>query len=675
MNISWKWLLEYVKYAGPRDEAVRLLTMAGLNVDSVDERPGGDALLVVEVTSNRPDCLGHLGVARELAALTDSEFVLPPVSFAEGSRPAADLAVVEVADAAGCPRYTARVITGVKVRPSPPWLAARLEAVGLRPINNVVDVTNFVLYEHGQPLHAFDYAKLAEHRIVVRRARAGEQFLAIDHSQHELKTRDLVIADARRAVALAGVMGGADSEVTAATADVLLESAMFDPLSVRTTSRATQLMSDSSYRFERGVDYEGVDWASRRACRLIQELGGGEVARGLVDIATPRPETPQVTLRFAQIPRILGIDVPRATVLRILRALGATVVSENAESATLVPPAFRRDLIREVDLIEEVARVHGYDKVPYLDSIPTITPQANRRERVTEIAQTVLAAAGYQEAISITLTDAESAALFSEGDVSPPLGTRQTALTAPSHIRKSVLAGLVQAKRTNQDAGRTEVSFFEIARAFRDAGPDTMPYESVRLALLADDEPEAGKGVVELLAARLGLAASLSFQPGSRVGELDGDWQADILLAGTVIGFCGLLDRRLAEKFKFRKPPFVAEIELDPLIAAAVLTPRFQTLPQFPPIQRDLALVVDEAVLWRDLESCIRGCGLAELEELSFLSLYRGEPIPEGKKSLALRLVFRKPSGTLTHEEADAFQSLILAAAKEKVDAELRAGS
>ncbi|NIA21813.1 MAG: phenylalanine--tRNA ligase subunit beta, partial [Anaerolineaceae bacterium] len=275
MNISWKWLLEYVDYGGSLKEAVDLLTMAGQNVDSVEELPDGDALLDVEVTSNRPDCLGHIGLARELAALTDSAFKAPAVDYPEEGREVADLTSVEVLDAQGCPRYTARVICGVKVGPSPAWLAGRLEAIGLRPVNNVVDVTNFVLYEHGQPLHAFDYDRLAESRIVVRRAAPGEMFEAIDHSRHEMTGGDLVIADARRAVAMAGVMGGTDSEVTDRTVNVLLESAMFDPLSVRNTSRRTQLMSDSSFRFERGVDFDGVDWASRRACRLILETAGG----------------------------------------------------------------------------------------------------------------------------------------------------------------------------------------------------------------------------------------------------------------------------------------------------------------------------------------------------------------------------------------------------------------
>ena len=674
MNISWKWLLEYVRYDGPRDEATGLMTMAGLNVDSVEELPGGDARLDVEVTSNRPDCLGHLGVARELAALTGCEFVVPEAGLPEGDEPVEKLTSVRVDDPRGCPRYTARVIRGVKIGPSPRWLAERIEAVGMRPVNNVVDVTNFVLYEHGQPLHAFDYDLLAEHRIVVRRAARGETFVAIDHSQHRLEDTDLVIADAARPVALAGVMGGADSEVTDQTTNVLMESAVFDPLTIRTTSRARQLMSDSSYRFERGVDWDGTDWASRRACRLILEAAGGTLARGAVDIAEPPPEAPVLTLRFDQVPRLLGVDVPRDEIVRILKALGLTIAGQDRRQVRVVPPRFRRDLVREVDLIEEVARIHGYDKVPYLRHIPTIAPQANRRETVTETLREVLVAAGFYEAITLTLTDVESAALFSQGDASPPLVARDTGTTGTVAIRKSVLPGLLQAKRANQYNGLGRVSLFEIARGFRDAGADRMPHESVRVALLTDDGDEAGRGVLETIAEQLNIGGDLAFEPVQRIGELCSDGQADVMLNGTVIGFCGAPSSRLAERYKFRHVPWVAEVEFDPLMDAASLVPRYRSLPQLPAIERDVALVVDEGVLWRDLEASIRGAGVAELESVACASVYRGKPIREGRKCLAVRLRFRGRGATLTHEEADAFQARILKAAGAAVGAELRKG-
>ena len=679
MNISWNWLLQYVRYRGDRDQAIHRMTMSGLNVDGVEELPGGDFRLDVEVTSNRPDCLGHLGVARELAALTGSELVLPPVDYPEGSDRAADLTSVQVLDPKGCPRYTARVIRGVKVGPSPAWLVQRIEAVGLRPVNNVVDVTNFVLYEHGQPLHAFDYNLLAERRIVVRRASRGEAFTAIDHTQHRLEETDLVIADARRPMALAGVMGGLDSEVTERTTDVLLESAMFDPLSIRATSRREGLLSDASYRFERGVDYDGVDWAARRACRLILEVAGGSVARGAADVSVPpaspvRAGQPKVILRYAQVARLLGVEVPQTEVLRILTALGTTVVRRMADAVEVVPPRFRRDLTREADLIEEVARVHGYDQVPYLDHIPTVTPLRVRNEEVVRRLEDILVACGYQEAVTLTLTDAASASLFAQGDAMPPLTTRGTITALATAVRKSVLPGLLDVKRTNQDAGLAEIAVFEIARGFRDAGPDAVPHESRRLALLADDGPEAGQGSIETIAERLGFAARLSFRPVQRIAELDADGQADVCLDAQPIGFCGLLGRTLAERYKFRHAPWVAELELSALIDAAVLVSRYQSVPQLPAIERDLALILDEAVLWRDVAECIRAVGVAELEDVACVSLFRGKQIPEGRKCLAVRLRFRGQNVTLTHQQADAFQARILARAKEVLKADLRAG-
>ncbi len=674
MNVLWKWLLEYVRYDGPRDMAIQRMTMAGLNVDDVQELTQGDALLDVEVTSNRPDCLGYMGIARELAALTDSEFVTPDAAIDQAAGQQSP-ATVEVTDASGCPRYTARLIRGVRIGPSPAWLAARLEAIGLRSVNNVVDVTNYVMYECGQPLHAFDYNLLDEGRIIVRRASEGEAFEAIDHSQHKLKSNDLVIADASGPVALAGIMGGVRSEVSEQTVDVLLEAAIFDPLSVRTTSRRVQLMSDSSYRFERRVDYDGVAWASQRACSLIQQVAGGQVVGELVDVAEPQSQVESISFRFGQLPRVLGIEVPEDEVLRILSALGCQVQMHDAGFITVVPPTFRRDLSREIDLLEEVARIYGYDKIPYLSTIPSTAPVANQQETITRLIQDTMVAAGYHEALSHTLVDAESAAMFGAGRASAPLVTRLT-LQGVAYIRKSVLSGLLQAKRVNQDIGHGKVDFFEIARAFRDndrnEGDSDLPHEEMHLALVTDEEPLLGKGTLELLLERLGLAERLTLKTTERVEELDPQWQADVLLDGQVIGFCGLLNKATAEKFKFRRSPWVAEIDILPLIDKAQLSRRFEDLPQYPAMERDLALVVDEAVSWDQVAECVQSAGLDQLEAVEFLSLYRGEQIPPERKCLALRMRFRSADRTLTHEEADRFQQQVLQCAGGKLGATLR---
>lgn len=432
-------------------------------------------------------------------------------------------------------------------------------------------------------------------------------------------------------------------------------------------------MSDASYRFERGVDYDGADWASRRACRLILEVAGGRAACGMIDAHVEPASPPVIRFRYSQVKRVLGIDVPRGESLRILKALGIEILRQGDDDVEVRPPACRRDLTRDVDLVEEIARVYGYDKVPYLKHVPTAAPVTTRREEVRRLIEATLMTAGYQEAITITLTDAEAASMFSPGDDSVPLATRGTAAAAATFIRKSVLPGLLQAKRNNQDVGRGEVSLFEIARAFRDRPGEPMPHEAVHLALLSDDEPEAGSGVLETLAARLGRDGALELRPTNRVRELDGQWQADVVFDGKVIGFCGLLGDAVCKRYKFRHVPWVAEIEVEPLIEAARLTPRYQPVPQLPAIERDLALIVDEGLLWRDLEAAARGAGVSELEDVHYVSLYRGKPIPAGKKCIALRLRFRHQESTLTHEQADAFQERILACLNKKLGAELRA--
>ncbi len=385
MLVSWNWLKQYVPLDMPLEELERRLMMAGLNHEGTEE-VGGDLAIDLEVTSNRPDCLGHIGIAREIAVLWGNELKIPAARPAEGKTPVEQLAKVRIDCPDLCLRYTARVIRGVKVGPSPGWMARRLETIGLTPINNVVDISNYVLMECGQPLHTFDYAKLKGREIIVRRPLPGETIEAIDHKTYELGPEMCVIADAEDAVAIGGVMGGAKTEITAATSDVLVEAAEFDPVSIRNTARQLNLHSDSSYRFERRVDPEGLDWASRRCCELILELAGGELAAGVVDVGRSPPQRKPIVLRFSQLKRILGIEVPPQRVREILLALGnveatgdkewsgraqkASAIRSAGESITVIPPSWRRDLTRETDLIEEVARIHGYEQIPEDVAVP-----------------------------------------------------------------------------------------------------------------------------------------------------------------------------------------------------------------------------------------------------------------------------------------------------------------
>jgi phenylalanyl-tRNA synthetase beta chain len=670
MNISLKWLKEYVPTDLGVREVAEALTRVGLNVDNITDLPGGDACLLVEVTSNRPDCLGHLGVARELAAALGVQVRLPEVAYEESPDAAESLTKVEIEDLGLCPLYTARIIKGVKVAPSPAWMAERLEAVGVRPVNNIVDVTNYVMMECGQPLHAFDFARLAENRIVVRRAKAGEHFIAIDHSEHTLARERLVIADARQAVALAGVMGGVDTEISASTADVLLEAAVFDPLNIRTTARTLAMMSESSYRFERRVDPCGTDWASRRACQLMAQVAGGKVASGVAAVGKPLPQTRELALRVARIETLLGLAIPAQTAADILRRLDCEVLEAGAERIRVRIPSWRPDLEREADLIEEVARHNGYEKIPVSTQVRLAYAPRTKAEQVREAVSQALTGAGYFEAVTFTFTSRDHAVRMRPREVSAePLMCRGT----PLALRESLLAGVLESLRVNQSAGEEHARLFEIAKRFVPVEGQELPQETACLALASHDDFEGVRGVVEAVFDALQLAGRVKFVATDRYPDLDPGAAAEIRLDGQPVGMIGRTTPDAAKAFDLDEPPLVAEINYERLIEAADLRPQFRPLPQFPAILRDLALVVDDDAAWEKIEAAVAAVGLKELESVQALSVYRGKQIPEGKKSVALRITLRSPCGTLTHEQADQMQAQVLAALKTSLGAELRA--
>ncbi len=398
MIISKNWLTEYIDLSMPMDELTDRLTITGLNLEGI-ETVGDDTAIDLEVTSNRPDCLGHIGVAREVGVIFGKQLKKSEPEVKAVGEPVSKITSVEVTCPDLCPRYTARVIRGVKIGPSPDWLAARLRTLGVAIINNVVDVTNYVMMESGQPLHAFDFAKLKGGKIIVRQATAGEEFTAIDHKTYTLSGEEVVIADAERPVALGGVMGGFDTEVSEQTVDLLIEAADFEPLAVRGAARRHVLPSPSSYRFERGVDPEGIDWASRRCCELILELAGGTLCEGVIDIGPERMPREVVKLRFGQIPRLLGIQVERDEARRILSDLGCEETHACDHCVKVIPPSWRADLTREADLLEEVARVHGYDQIPEDVGVRMVSSHRTREDVVLERVRGVMTAAGFDEAL------------------------------------------------------------------------------------------------------------------------------------------------------------------------------------------------------------------------------------------------------------------------------------
>lgn len=671
MIVSWNWLKQYVRLDMSHEELARRLMMAGLNHEGTEEVEG-DLAIDLEVTSNRPDCLGHLGIAREVAVLYGRPLQLPAAAPAEGSTPAAELVKVRIDCPDLCSRYSARVIRGAKVADSPRWLARRLETVGITAINNIVDISNYVLMECGQPLHTFDYGRLKGPEIIVRRPRPGETIEAIDHKSYVLPADACVIADTADPVAIGGVMGGASTEISSRTRDVLVEAAEFAPLSIRNTARLLNLHSDSSYRFERKIDPEGVDWASRRCCELILELAGGELASGSVDvIACPPPERKPITLRYAQLKRILGIDVDPPEVRRILVALGNVESAAEADRVTVIAPSWRRDLTREIDLVEEVARIHGYEQIPEDVLVPMAPSARTRQERVVDKIRAVLTGAGFDEAMTLSAVDEATSAAFSPWTDAPPLRSNTPVLRGADHLRRSVVPSLLTARRTNESLGNAQIELFEIARVYLPR-PDALPDEQWMIALSSALDFAAVKGVVETVLEVVDPALRLEAQPYG-CDLLDPDQSARLMVGDQLLGFLGGLRPEAVQRFDLRQSTVVAELRLGLLVERAKLVPHVQPVPAQPAVTRDINLVVGDGIRWTDLAATVRSSAGDLFESLDYQDTYRdAERLGPGKKSLLMTLTLRSKSSTLTNQQADEIRDQIVAAATREHGAQLR---
>jgi phenylalanyl-tRNA synthetase beta chain len=674
MIVSLEWLKEYVDLPVAPAELAERLALAGLNHESFS-----DEAIDLEVTSNRPDCLGHVGVAREIAVLWELALRKPDAKPQAKGGPVSKLASVEITAPELCPRYTARVVRGVKIGPSPKWLADRLRTLGIAVINNVVDVTNYVMFECGQPLHAFDFAKLAGRRIIVREAKPGEKFTAINHQVYELAAGTCVIADAEKAVALAGVMGGADSEVSDGTVDVLIESADFDPLSVRTTARRHGLHSPSSYRFERGVDLEGIDWASRRACELILQTAGGELAEGVVDvgqIAKPSAAADLrqavIKLRFDQILRILGIKIPDDEVQRILKSLGCEETHICGHCVKVIPPSWRADLTREIDLIEEVARIYGYDKIPEDSNVKMAASTRTRSDRVLMQVREVMTAAGFDEAMTLSAVDEAWVDAIQPWSEASPLRASTPVLRRADRLRQTLVPSLLAARRHNEKLSNETIELFEIANVYLPV-EGQLPQQKRLLGITSGGGFLELKGVIEALVARVAPSQRLA------VGEvgyslLDEAKQCRLRLGDHTLGYLGELSDAGHERFELRGGSTVAEIDLDILVALAELVPAAKPLSPYPPVSRDLNVVVPESVRWAAAEQLVRTAGGEWLEAVEYRETYRDpKRLGEGRKSMLFSIQLRSGTGTLTNEQADATRDRIVGLLAEQLGAELRA--
>ena len=664
---------------------------APLGADLVAYLGLDDAILETEIMPNRPDALSVVGVAREVSALTGMPLRLPDTSVREAGDDAARLTAVEVADPDLCLRYTARVIIGLTVAPSPPWLAQRLRAVGIRPINNLVDVTNYVMWEMGQPLHAFDHATLRGGRIVVRRARAGERMTTLDGRERTLAPDMLLITDGERAVGIGGVMGGADSEVTATTRTVVLESANFHSGSVRRTSRALGLHSEAAYRFERGVDIEGAVAALDRAAQMMADLGGGAVCRGVLDVyPAPRPPV-RLGLRLERVERLIGACPPRAEAVRILRALGFTV-DDAAPVLQVVVPSFRRDVTQEDDLVEEIVRVWGFDKIPVTlarggEVAPVRHPVSLGLARAVGAA---LNAAGASECLTWAFHDPDRLASMGWRDPARLLTLDNALSRERSVLRPSLVPGLLEVLATNANRQAPDVQVFEIGTIFsphRDEDGDRPAHEEQWLGLAVTGlrgprgwhtprervDVYDAKGLAEQALAALGATADTApWEAGRAPAYLADGTTARLVVGGREMGWFGEVAAAARAAFDLAAPVFVAEVSLSAVATLPEVVPRFSPLPRFPAVQRDLAVVVGAGVTAADIEAAIVAMAPSWLARVALFDLYQGSQVGAGRRSLAWSLTFQAPDRTLTDAEVNEVFDRIVAEVTKRFDAEVR---
>ena len=703
MLVSWEWLTQYVKLDVNPDELATRFAMSGLNHESTTFVEG-DPVIDLEVTSNRGDCLGHIGVAREASVLVNQALIIPKPTISKEqllAQPIASQLAIENQFVEGCPRYTGRIIRGVKIGPSPDWLQRRLNAIGVKAINNVVDVTNYVMFESGQPLHAFDLAKVQGQKIIVRRANPKEPFIAIDHRTYELDPSMVVIADANRAIALGGVMGGLESEVSSATVDLLIESAGFTPLAIRRCARKLRLHSPSSFRFERRVDLAGLHWSATRCCQLILELAGGQCTADSIDTGTDPAPSAAIALRRDRITKVTGIEIPWEQSVDILRSLGCTAMAPTERPSTptvmITPPSFRGDLSREIDLIEEVARIYGYEKIPEDATVPIFVSAKRPKDILFDRVRSVVTATGFDEALTPSVVN-KQAGLYpsqwtSQSPSQSPLQTKVHLLEGATYLRRSLVPSLLQAYQLNQSQQQRDAALFETAVIYLPADKEglpadkeglpadkegALPREQSTLGWVAPCDLRETSGMIEELIERVAgyhRASNLqrTIEPIAcvEIAEGSGLW---FCLNGQRLAWSGQLSRSVRDAMKIDSELSVGELNLDLLLEHLQLVPTLEPLVTFPAIHRDLNFIVDEAIRWEKFSSTISQSAGLLLSDCLYRETYRdAKKDGAGKKRILLTLVLQSRQQTLTSEQADEVVQQVIDAATNSLAAKLLA--
>jgi phenylalanyl-tRNA synthetase beta chain len=648
-----------------------------------------DTILDISITPNRPDCLYVIGVAREIAALTHQKVKYPHPSLLNHGEEVHQKTSVTILDQDLCPRYVARMIEGVKVGPSPRWMSHRLERVGIRSINNVVDVTNYVMMEYGQPLHAFDFELLEEGRIVVRRAKEGEKFITLDGVKRILDGEMLMICDGVKPVAIAGVMGGLNSEIKEDTRRVLLESAYFTPAGNRKTSKKLGLETEAAYRFGRGIDYGGCLSAANRASQLIQELAGGRVVEGVVDVY-PVPIKPSpISLGVKKIRQVLGTEVSLKQVRNYLEDLELDVRGEDEDALVVTPPSFRGDLEREIDLIEEVARLDGYEKIPI--TLPKSPPSSEKRSKEFLMERKVIDTLlyhGYHEVVTYSFTSPASwdaIGLPADDPRRKHLRILNPLTEDFSIMRTTLIPGLMETARYNVSRKNSNLKLFELKKVFLPQEGERLPKEIKFLAGLAmgfDRDPHWAfsqrpvdfydvKGGVEDLLIALQIKEA-KFNRAEDIPYLHPGKASKVVLEHEVLGVLGEVHPQVSSHYEIHGKVYLFEMDFSKMVKWAGGKKRFQPLPKFPAVYRDLSIVVDQALEAQRVMEAIRSLRQPFIEEINLFDIYQGPPIPEGKKGIAYRIRYQANDRTLTDEEVNQYHEKILSSLKEVFQLDLR---
>ncbi|MCD6265011.1 MAG: phenylalanine--tRNA ligase subunit beta [Deltaproteobacteria bacterium] len=648
-----------------------------------------DWILEITLTPNRIDCASVLGIAREIGALTRKKVTIPEVSFEEGDRAIEDLAEVNVLDSNGCPRYTAGLIDTVTIGPSPFWMRYRLYTSGVRSINNVVDITNYVLMEFGQPLHAFDYHRLGESKIVVKRAEQGQTFITLDEQTRELDDQTLMICDGKREVAIAGIMGGLNSEITEDSTAVLIESAYFNPTMIRRSSKKLSLSTEASYRFERGIDIEGTDLALRRSLQLMQQLAGGTIAKGVID-CYPNPwSAPHISLRSDRANTILGTHVAMPDMIEYLSALQMDVKKIDHNNIEVSPPSFRVDITREADLVEEIARLTGYDNIPV--TLPPIRPA---EEDSTELSlrarlKNMLVGMGFTEIITYSFISPKSADILKAGQNSNlrsfvkllnPLTQDQ------SVMRTSLIPGLLSTVRLNSLRGQNDLRIFEWGKIYI-KGEEELPQEKQVLAVLItgmgssqewyQKRREADffdiKGVAENILEELGIEKT-EFKRNNPKEGFDPDEYARIFSSGFGIGVIGKVAKEVIEGYGLEKSAYIVEIYIETLFPLISRVKKFTPLAKFPSVRRDISIILNRSIESAMLINIVKEIGKDLVESVKIFDIYQGKQIIPQEKALALGINYRSKERTLTDEEVNEIHEEVIREIRRQTGGRLREG-